>query len=204
VESGKLRAKLAHDHAVLGTTFNRSGLALTCSADKTAGIWDATGKLLQRIQHPSSVQFGQFSPDGESAATSSSGRDAIVWRIRTGETILRLQQPTSVGALAWGVDNRTLLTGCADGHVRTWDVATGRLLGRPHLHKGSVRHIAVSPKQDVASAGVDGDVRLWRMPEPWTEPSEVIRRSIQRRCGMGMDLKTNAVFTRDAAYWQSD
>lgn len=202
-ETGKLKANLLHDNAVLNVQ-HRRGLILTCSADKTAAIWDTTGRLLHRLPHQSSVQVGAFSHKDDLLATGGMERDAIVWRVSTGKPVVRLLHPSSVTALAWEHNDSALLTGCEDGQVRLWDVATGRVLGRPQIHQGLVRRVAISSQGKMASAGLDNNVRLWQMPMPWTEPAKTIRQSIQHLSGMSMNAKTNATFTLDAKQWKAD
>ena len=76
IDTGKLIADLAHNHAVMGAGFSRDNLALTCSADKTAGIWDAAGTRIHRLLHQSGLQAGAFSHQGDLAATSGTDRSA--------------------------------------------------------------------------------------------------------------------------------
>lgn len=183
---------------MLRVGFNGSDLALTCSADKTAAIWSSTGKRLQRIKHQSSIQTGAFNHQGNLVATGSTDRSVLVWRPDNGESALRLPHPGTVSTLAWSPDDRTLLTGCEDGRARLWDVATGRLLGKPQVHQGEIRRVAISSTGQWASGGVDIIVLLRNTPVAWSEPAEMIKKTIEQSSGLAIESRTHAVYTLES------
>lgn len=203
VDSGNLIAELPHDSPVIAVAFRpTSNQALTCSADKTAAIWDTSGKLRHRLQHQGTVQLGVFSHDGQLLATCGSDRLGHIWNADTGQPVMRLLHPSAVATLAWCPGDRDLLTGGEDGQVRLWNVATGRSLGRPRIHQGMISRVACSIDGKLASGGIDNKVQLWPAPTPWNEPVEIIRATLLRTTGMAMEPETGVIYSLDAMDWQ--
>jgi WD40 repeat protein len=102
------RTLVGHEAEVLHAAFSPDGRrALTCSADKTARVWDAdTGKQLHvLVVDEDRVVYGCWSPDGRRVLTVASKR-------------------TIRGPLGFGSASLT------DGVLtfRTWDAATGQAL----------------------------------------------------------------------------
>lgn len=203
VESGNLLADLPHDSAVISVAFRPKGnQALTCSADRTAAIWETSGKLRHKLKHQGTVQFGAFSHDGRFLATCGTDRLAYLWNADTGQPVMRLLHSSAVATLAWCQDDRDLLTGGEDGQVRLWNVSTGRLLGRPRYHQGPISRVACSIDGKLASGGFDNKVHLWPAPTPWNDPMEIIRATLMRTSGMAMEPETGVVYSLDATEWQ--
>jgi WD40 repeat protein len=64
----------------LSVSFSPDGKYIaTASGDKTARLWDLTGKLIQEFKgHQDWVSSVSFSPDGKYIATASEGQNSKV------------------------------------------------------------------------------------------------------------------------------
>jgi WD40 repeat protein len=61
---------------------------------------------------------------------------------------------------------KSFLTGSEDGALRCWTVKSGLCESEVRAHQGSIWSLAISPTQDlVATAGDDGAIRLWHLPD---------------------------------------
>jgi WD40 repeat protein len=75
-----------------------------------------------------------------------------------------VKQKIDCGA-AWP-EGKSLLTGSEDGVLRRWNVETGRCEAETRAHQGPVWGMAIDPAAPaVATAGDDGVIRLWLLPE---------------------------------------
>jgi WD40 repeat protein len=70
-----------HEGSVNSANFSRNGkFIVTAGADKTARIWDFSGKQLEVLRgHEGSVRSANFSPDGQLIVTASFDGTARVW-----------------------------------------------------------------------------------------------------------------------------
>jgi WD40 repeat protein len=142
-------------------------------------VWDtASGNVplvLQERDYWDWVISLTFSPDGRTLAVGNcSGRiklyDTATWALRTS---LRGHMDELRG-LVFFPDGKTLVSGGSDRTVKLWDVETGQEritliqpVGRLAFPVGDIRNkltaVAVSPDANtLASASVDGVVKLWR------------------------------------------
>jgi WD40 repeat protein len=100
---------------------NRSPLALTCGADGTARLWDATSGVPvgEPLAHETAVRAAAFSPDGEYLATGDFAGTVRLWRPTTGLPLgppLRLSSPAR--SVSFSTDGRRVFLDCADGFPR--------------------------------------------------------------------------------------
>ena len=70
-----------HTSSVSGAVFSPDGqFILTCSADKTARLWDKNGLPIKTLEgHTSYVYGAVFSPDGQFILTRSDDKTARLW-----------------------------------------------------------------------------------------------------------------------------
>src|SRR5207247_9622967 len=67
--------------------------------------------------------------------------------------------------LALSADGRYLAVGSFDGSVNLWDLAEQRKVIRIGAHAQAVFAVAFAPQRPwLASAGLDGNVILWKVP----------------------------------------
>jgi len=105
--------------------------------------------------------------DGATIATAGEDKTARLWTV-AGEPVGLLKHPGRVFSVAFAPHNAGLLaTGCEDGLVRIV-TPVGREWCRAGGHRGQVNSVCWNPEPargwDVASAGADGQVKLWRLP----------------------------------------
>jgi WD40 repeat protein len=113
--------------------------------------------------------FGAFSPDGRTLATSVES-DVILWDVREGVPTETFEgHEGDVGVQVFSPDGRTLYTAGVDSKVMIWDAAGDRRLGRPFrtgfVHETGVETFpppfAISPDgRTLAVARFDGRVDL--------------------------------------------
>ena len=119
--------------------------------------------LEARLSHQDRVRVVAFSPDGQTAVTTSDDGTARLWYVETGKPICRpLTHDAAIRAAAFGPHGKTLLTGSDDGSARVWNAATGRLLIPPLRLDERIRAVAYAPDgRTVLTAGFRGAIQLW-------------------------------------------
>lgn len=114
------------------------------------------------LQHPGTVYWGRFSPNGESVATACADGAGRIWS--TDGTLLHTLAghtlpPTGI---EYSPDGMKVVTASFDSTARVWDVNTGALLLTLRGHGGRVRQAVFSPDGSmVATASLDGTARIW-------------------------------------------
>jgi WD40 repeat protein len=104
----------------------------------------------------------------EAAVLASCGEDGMVmvWDVqrRACTTTLEVGSKLWCGAFCDGGEG--FITGSEDGVLRRWSLRSGRCETQARAPEGTVWTLAVSPAEDcVATAGNDGSIRLWHLPE---------------------------------------
>lgn len=113
------------------------------------------------------VTFGAVSVDGTIVAYGNRESSHVELRSvqRDGPAPLLLDAGSPVVSCAFGATPSVLLTGHTDGTLSTWILPTGRERN-VQAHDGEVLDCAVTPDGALAAtAGADGDVKLWRLPD---------------------------------------
>lgn len=165
-----------HDAGVNALAFQAGGGRLaSAGSDGTVRLWD-----LARPQAP--VEVGKapgkasavaVSPDGKLLAAGTAG-GLLLWdvgRLSGEPTVLAADQPA--GAVAFSRDGGLLAAGTENGAVALWDLTDrsrprqgGALLG----HGSPVSGLSFASAGRLASASLDGTVRLWNVSRPEAEP----------------------------------
>lgn len=99
---------------------------------------------------------------------ASCGEDGLVkiWNMDRRECTATLQVGDKVWCGAFCDGGESFVTGSDGGQLRRWSIRGGRCEAQTRLPQGTVWALAVNPAEDtVATAGNDGSIRLWRLPE---------------------------------------
>ncbi len=109
----------------------------------------------------------QFSPDGQTLATSSTNCEIQLWRVIDRQRLLTLQGHTNwVRHIAFDSSGELLASASDDGTLRIWDLFDGSCKKVLDGHNGSVYSATFSPDgQIIASAGSDRTIRLWKVAD---------------------------------------
>ncbi|XP_063585282.1 notchless protein homolog 1-like [Penaeus indicus] len=121
--------------------------------------------------HAEAVLCASFSPDGRHMASGSGDTTVRFWDINTETPHFTCKGHRHwVLVTAWSPDGERLASACKGGHIIIWDPTTGKQVGRTLLgHKQWVTSLCWEPLHltpngqsgRMASAGKDGDVRIW-------------------------------------------
>ena len=161
-----------HTDAVRTVRYHPEGhLFATAGDDGTVRLWTAAGDLLRQFPAQENWIYSlDFSPDGETLATASNNGTVTLWTL-TGETILTLAADADkVNSLRFSPDGQIFATAGPSGILRLWD-RQGNLLGERVGHQDEITQLAFFPDPAqpgdpyLASASVDGTVKLWAREE---------------------------------------
>jgi WD40 repeat protein/tRNA A-37 threonylcarbamoyl transferase component Bud32 len=153
-----------HKHRVYGVSYHPDGKSLaTTSWDGTIRIWDLTTqperRLLRLAGTATASGTAAFGPDFDVLAVTDAG-GAVLKSWPGQEVRLRLRCPSLPRCLAVLPDGKTLAAGCDAGELLVQSVREDKAKWVGH-HPG-VRSLACSPDgRLLASAGLDGMIRLW-------------------------------------------
>ena len=101
---------------------------LTGGKDKTAKLWDASGRLLQTfVGHTAQVNAVAFSPDGKLILTGSNDKTVKLWDLSGNRLQTFIGHHDYISYVGFSIDGKKILTEGMDGTAKLWDLS-GRML----------------------------------------------------------------------------
>jgi WD40 repeat protein len=132
-------------------------------ADGTVRVWTrgAGGDPVVLRGSPGDVGGVAFAPEGRRVA-GATVEGVRVWPAAGGASRLLAAPELLAGGLAWSADGRRIASGGKQGGVVVWTLGSDRKPLVLRGHRGRIDDVAFDPVSGrLASAGADGDVRLW-------------------------------------------
>ncbi len=113
--------------------------------------------------HQGAVYHLDFSPDGETLASSSADGTVNLWNVKTKSLVGTLRGHTDeVNGISFSKDGTKLVSGSDDRTVRVWDVASRESVATLTGNEGRVYGVAISPDgKTVVSGGCDHTIRVF-------------------------------------------
>jgi WD40 repeat protein len=167
------KGQIGHTGLVTGCATSEDGhLALSCSGDRSAIVWDlATGRCVRVIQEGSSLWDCCFMPGARLCLTASAFALRL-WDANSGELLRTFSGHTGPVRACNILDGGTSALTCGmGGTVRVWDLSAhdnvaslGYVEGEQH--KSVVKDIVIFPDGSRAvscSYGKKGQIKMWSM-----------------------------------------
>ncbi len=178
----EVRQFVAHQDDITTVNWSHNGkYIVTASNDKTARIWNLSGKLIAELRgHQDQVFIANFSPDGKHILTASNGVDKTVriWDFY-GKQLVILKHQEDVTSASFSPDGKRVITTSGnplvietswdgksivntpnDKTARVWDLSGNLLLQLQH--QGKVNSASFSPDSKyILTASDDKTARIW-------------------------------------------
>ncbi len=188
-DGGAVRTIQAHRLIVWSVAFSPDGEHLASgSFDHEAKLWRVRDGSVERTfaGHRQAILSVAFSPDGRSLVTGGDDKTLRFWSVADGRQLWKAWGDFEcVYGVAFSPDGSTIASGSRDKSaihgfvkefvgvehagrpgdmIRLWRARDGALLARLSGHREDVHAVRFSPDgRHLATAGVDGNVVLWRL-----------------------------------------
>ena len=133
----------------------------TSSFDKTARIWDTSGKEIVRCLHPFEVRSTEFSPDGHTILTACSDGIARIWDFK-GTRLKEFKADNDpLRCASFSPDGKRILTGSVNKVAIIWNL-DGTIVQQLKMHRADIVKARYSPDgKFILTASSDGQAMLW-------------------------------------------
>jgi WD40 repeat protein len=207
---GESRHILQREQEVWCVAFSHDGRQVAAAGyGQDLQLWDAaTGRPMQVLtaQFTTVVFSMAFSPDGRRLAATGFDTGAPpcvlkVLEVESGDSVLELREDQEVFAVAYSPDGTRLAMGLADGSIKLADAVTGRAIATVGKHDRPIAYGGLKFRPDgqcLASASLDGTVRVWRLPSAQDEPR---RRTDSGDPSPGQLLRAMSSSVPGVAFW---
>jgi WD40 repeat protein len=169
---------VAHKDDITTVNWSYDGkYIITASNDKTARIWNLSGKLIAELKgHEGGVFIANFSPDGQHILTISNDQTVRIWNF-SGKQLAVLRHQENVTSASFSPDGKRVITtsdrlpapdteekplvnNSDDKTARIWDLSGNLLLKLQH--QGKVNSASFSPDgKYILTASDDKTARIW-------------------------------------------
>ncbi|MBW4649433.1 MAG: PD40 domain-containing protein [Kastovskya adunca ATA6-11-RM4] len=176
----EIKQFVAHKDNITTVNWSHDGkYIVTASNDKTARIWNLSGKLIAELKgHQDGVFIANFSPDGKHILTASNDKTVRIWNF-SGKQLAILQHQEDVTSASFSPDGKRVITTSGNSFVietgldgksianipndktaRIWDLSGNLLLQLQH--QGKVNSANFSPDgKYILTASDDKTARIW-------------------------------------------
>jgi WD40 repeat protein len=176
----EIKQFLAHKDDITTVNWSHDGkYIVTASNDKTARIWNFSGKLIAELKgHLDGVFIANFSPDGKYIITASNDKTARIWDF-SGKQLAILKHQENITSASFSPDGKRVITTSGnplvietswdgksivntpnDKTARVWDLSGNLLLQLQH--QGKVNSANFSPDSKyILTASDDKTARIW-------------------------------------------
>ena len=157
----------AHKRNATALAFSPDGkLLATGGYDRRIVIWNlkSSKSLVEISKSVGAMGALAFAPDGKTLAGSTYQNPEVkFWDAKTGVEVRGIPGLQAyIVCIAYSPDGKILAMGNSRGEILLWKVAEARMEGVLEAHKGPVRRLCFSSRdQKLFSAGADGKIYCW-------------------------------------------
>ncbi len=131
---------------------------------KIVRIFDSlSGELVVEMKKHTDWIFSlRYSPDGILLASGDRSNGLIVWEADTGNLYAQLNgHKDAIRSIDFRADSNVLASASLDGTIKLWDMFESREIRSWNAHGGGATSVNFAHDGTIASAGRDGQVKLW-------------------------------------------
>ena len=155
------------DHPVelIGVVGGIEDVFATLYINGTVRIWNAAnGQLLHQVGDPAyrAAYSGSFFDNGNQLAVGYQRGLVECYDPRTGERLWTINSSITPFRIEVDHKGQHVYVGAQTGEIECWDIKSGSLINKTKAHDQAVLQLQAHPtKQQIASAGADGKIKIW-------------------------------------------